>query len=222
MSKIIILLAVQGAGKGTVAKLINQKYGYAHISTGDILRERALVDDEQGREIKNLIDNGIFVSDDIILKAIEYRIKQDDCKEGFILDGFPRTLNQAELYEDLLVKNNLKVGGVINLTLSDELLTKRIIGRRMCKECGAIYNIYSEEFAPKKENVCDKCGGALYQRDDDNEESMRVRVNTYYEQTKPIIDFYKEKSKVFEVDASKKIESIFDEVCDIIDNLDAE
>ena len=222
MSKIIILLAVQGAGKGTVAKLINQKYGYAHISTGDILRERALVDDDKGREIKNLIDNGIFVSNDIILEAIEYRIKQDDCKDGFILDGFPRTLTQAELYEDLLIKNNLKVGGVINLILADELLTKRIIGRRMCKECGAIYNIYSEEFAPKNENVCDKCGGALYQRDDDNEKSMRVRINTYYEQTKPIIDFYKEKSRVFEIDASKKIESIFDEVCDIIDNLDAE
>jgi adenylate kinase len=214
--KNIIFLAVQGAGKGTFAKMLKEKYGYAHISTGDILRERAAVGDELGNEIKNMIDNGIFVPNDIIYEAIEYKITQPDCENGYILDGFPRNLEQAEGYSKILEKLNKDLGVVINLTIPDELLKQRIIGRRMCKDCGAIYNIYNPEFMPKQEGICDKCGCELYQRADDNEESMNTRVKTYYEVTEPIIDYYKEKGVLKTVDSSRTPEETFKDIEDIL------
>ena len=196
----IILLAVQGAGKGTLAKKLKEKYGYAHISTGDILRERASKDDELGHEIKNLIDNGIFVSNEIIFKAIGEKLM--DCKSGFIMDGCPRNLEQAKLYDEMIENLELDGGIAINLTLDDKLLKERITGRRMCKDCGAIYNIYNENLKPKKENICDSCGGSLYQRDDDNEEAMKTRVDNYYKVTAPVIDYYRDKDNLYEVDAT--------------------
>lgn len=210
--KNIIFLAVQGAGKGTYAKLLKEKYGYAHISTGDILRERAAVADELGKEIKNKIDNGIFVSNDIIYEAIEYRITQEDCKNGYILDGFPRNLEQAQGYDKILKKLGKELGIVINLTISDEVLKERIIGRRICNGCGAIYNIYIEESKSKQEGICDKCGNKLYQRADDNEESMNTRIKTYYEVTTPIIEFYKQKGVLKVVDSGQGIEKTFSEI----------
>lgn len=210
--KNIIFLAVQGAGKGTFAKLLKSKYNYAHISTGDILRERATVGDELGNKIKELIDNGIFVPNDIIYEAIEYRITQDDCKNGFILDGFPRNLEQAEGYDKILEKLGIDLGVVINLTIPEEILRNRILGRRTCKDCGSIYNITNEEVKPKVDGICDKCGGELYQRDDDNEESMNTRVKTYFEVTAPIIDYYKEKGVLKTVDSSREIELTFEEI----------
>ncbi len=218
----IIFLAVQGAGKGTFAKKLKDKYGYAHISTGDILRERALVEDETGKKIKDLIDNGIFVPNDIIYEAIEYKITQPECEKGYILDGFPRNLDQAKGYDELLQKLNKKLGIVINLTIPNELLKQRIIGRRLCKDCGAIYNIYNEAFKPKVEGVCDKCGGSLYQRDDDNEESMNTRVKTYFEVTEPIIDYYKEKGVLKTIDASKDVEVVFKEIENILGSEDVD
>ena len=210
--KNVIFLAVQGAGKGTFAKLLKSKYNYAHISTGDILRERASVGDELGNKIKELIDNGIFVPNDIIYEAIEYRITQEDCKNGFILDGFPRNLEQAEGYDQILTKLGIDLGVVINLTIPEEILKNRILGRRTCRDCGAIYNITNEEVKPKVEGICDKCGGELYQRDDDNEESMNTRVKTYFEVTAPIIDYYKEKGVLKTVDSSREIELTFEEI----------
>jgi adenylate kinase len=210
--KNVIFLAVQGAGKGTFAKLLKSKYNYAHISTGDILRERAAVGDELGNKIKELIDNGIFVPNDIIYEAIEYRITQEDCKNGFILDGFPRNLEQAEGYDQILTKLGIDLGVVINLTIPEEILKNRILGRRTCRDCGAIYNITNEEVKPKVEGICDKCGGELYQRDDDNEESMNTRVKTYFEVTAPIIDYYKEKGVLKTVDSSREIELTFEEI----------
>lgn len=200
--KNLVLLAVQGAGKGTLAKLLSEKYGYLHISMGDILRERAQVGDELGNSIKNMIDNGIFVPNETIFEAIEYKITSPECANGYILDGFPRNIEQARGYDELLKKLGKELGLVINLTIPDELLTQRIIGRRMCKDCGAIYNIYSDEMKPKKDGVCDKCGGALYQRADDNPEAMKTRVETYFKVTAPIIDYYKEKNVLYEVDSS--------------------
>ena len=144
--KNIIFLAVQGAGKGTFAKKLKEKYGYAHISTGDILRERAAVGDELGNQIKNMIDNGIFVPNDIIYEAIEYKITQPDCEKGYILDGFPRNIEQAEGYDKILEKLGKELGVVVNLTIPNELLKQRIIGRRICKDCGAIYNIYNKAY----------------------------------------------------------------------------
>ncbi len=205
----VIFLAVQGAGKGTFAKMLQDKYDYAHISTGDILRERAMVDDELGKKIKDMIDNGIFVPNDIIYEAIEYKITQPECEKGYILDGFPRNLEQAKGYDQLLKKLGKDLGVVINLTIPEELLKKRIIGRRICKNCGDIYNIYFEDFMPKVEGVCDKCGGELYQRNDDNEESMNTRIKTYYEVTEPIIDYYKEKGVLKTIDSSQGNDIVF-------------
>jgi len=205
----VIFLAVQGAGKGTFAKMLQDKYDYVHISTGDILRERAMVDDELGKKIKDMIDNGIFVPNDIIYEAIEYKITQPECEKGYILDGFPRNLEQAKGYDELLKKLGKDLGVVINLTIPEELLKKRIIGRRICKNCGDIYNIYFEDFMPKVEGVCDKCGGELYQRNDDNEESMNTRIKTYYEVTEPIIDYYKEKGVLKTIDSSQGNDIVF-------------
>lgn len=200
--KNIMLIAVQGAGKGTLAKKLSEKYGYVHISTGDLLRERSSVDDELGRSIKEKIDNGIFVTNDIMFKAIEDKITSPECENGYILDGFPRNLEQARGYDEILKKVNKDIGLVINMTIPDELLTQRIIGRRMCKDCGAIYNIYFDEMKPQKDGVCDKCGGVLYQRDDDNPEAMKTRVETYYKVTAPLIEYYKEKNVLYEVDST--------------------
>jgi adenylate kinase len=204
----LILLAVQGAGKGTLAKKLKEKYGYAHISTGDILRERAQTDDELGREIKNLIDNGIFVSNEIIFKAIEDKITSDECKNGYIMDGCPRNLDQAKLYDEMVKRLGIDGGIALNLTIDDNLLLQRITGRRMCKDCGAIYNIYNEKMKPKKENVCDNCGGALYQRDDDHEGAIKKRIDTYYEVTTPVIDYYREQGKLYEVDSTDADETV--------------
>lgn len=209
--KNIVLLAVQGAGKGTLAKELCRKYGYTHISTGDLLRERSKENDELGLQIKNLIDNGKFVSDDIILESIKDKITSIECKNGYILDGYPRNLEQAKAYDELLKELNMDIGVVINLTIPQEALYKRITGRRMCKDCGAIYNIYNEQMKPKHDNICDKCNGELYQRADDNEESMKVRIDTYYKVTAPLIDYYKEKNNLYEVDSmdfDKTVESV--------------
>lgn len=206
----LILLAVQGAGKGTLAKALKEKYGYAHISMGDILRERASVGDELGNKIKDMIDNGIFVPNDIIYKAVEYKINQPECDNGYILDGFPRNLEQAEGYDEILSKLGKDIGIVINLTIPNELLKQRIIGRRMCKDCGAIYNIYSDTMKPQKEGICDKCNGQLYQRADDNEEAMKTRVETYFKVTEPVIDYYKQKGIIYEIDSTDKNKTLKD------------
>lgn len=197
--KNIILVAVQGAGKGTLAKALKEKYGYAHISTGDVLRERASVNDELGNQIKNMIDNGVLVPNDIIYEAIEYKITSDECKNGYILDGFPRNVEQAEGYDKILAKLGKDAGIVINLTIPEDLLRERILGRRLCKKCGAIYNINNPQMSPKVEGICDKCGGELYQRDDDNEEAMKTRVDTYYKVTAPVLDYYRKKNILYEV-----------------------
>ena len=206
--KNLILLAVQGAGKGTLAKALCEKYGYKHISMGDILRERTSVGDELGNQIKNMIDNGIFVPNDIIFEAIEFKITQPDCENGYILDGFPRNLEQAEGYDKLLEKLQKDVGVVINMVIPTELLKQRIIGRRMCKDCGAIYNIYSDTMKPVVEGKCDKCNGELYQRDDDNEEAMKTRVDTYFKVTEPVIDYYKNKGILYEIDSTDSQQAI--------------
>ena len=206
--KNIIFLAVQGAGKGTFAKKLQEKYGYAHISTGDILRERAAVGDELGTQIKELIDNGIFVSNDIIYEAIEYKITQPDCENGYILDGFPRNLEQAEGYDKILEKLGKDLGVVINLTIPEELLKQRIIGRRICKGCGAIYNVYNEEFQPKQEGICDKCGSKLGRRDDDDPEVVKNRLNVYRRETLPVLDVFRNRNvTIFEIENSNAVEA---------------
>lgn len=221
--KNLILLAVQGAGKGTLAKALVNKYGYVHISTGDILRERASVGDDLGKEIKEMIDNGIFAPDEIVFEAMEYKITQKECENGYILDGFPRNLEQAKGYEAMLNRLNKDIGIAINMTVDNSILLDRILSRRVCKDCSAIYNVNNEKMRPKVENVCDECGGEVYQRADDNEEAFNKRVKTYFDVTAPIIDLYKEKGILYEVDSSEAeiaIKAVEDILKSLGDNID--
>lgn len=221
--KNLILLAVQGAGKGTLAKRLKEKYGYVHISTGDILRDRAKTSDELGRKIKKMMDEGQLVPDEIIFEAIADKIKSDDCKNGYIMDGCPRNLKQAKMYDEMVKSLGIDGGIAINMTIPDELLLKRITGRRVCSDCGAIYNIYNKEMSPKVEGVCDSCGGSLYQRSDDNSDAIKKRVDTYYSTTMPVVHYYKDRDILYEVDSTdsdvalQSVEKILKNLGDKID-----
>ena len=208
--KNIILLAVQGAGKGTLAKGLIEKYGYAHISTGDLLRERASKDDELGREIKNLIDNGIFAPNDIIFKAIEDKITSPDCSNGYILDGFPRTIAQAQALDEILKELNIKLDAVINIDVDFNVLVDRIIGRRVCPKCGASFHIVNQP--PKKEGICDACGSVLVQRKDDTKETVVTRLDVYTNQTKPLLDYYTNQGLIKNVCGLGDIDVIFSNI----------
>lgn len=213
----LILLAPPAAGKGTQSDLLEKRYHLVHISTGDLLREAEKKEDELGKYIKETIAKGEFISDDIIYEMLENRINSPDCKNGFILDGFPRNMEQAIHYEEILKKLNISLGYVFQLDAPYDILEERMIGRRLCKNCGSVYNVNIEESKPKVENVCDKCGGVLYQRTDDNESSFKVRYDTYMEKTKPLIDYYKEKGNLYVIDSSKSKEEAFDQMKKILD-----
>lgn len=215
----LILLAAPGAGKGTLAKELKEKYNYVHISTGDLLRERVLKDDELGREIANMQKEGLLVTDEIVYKLLEDRLMEDNCKKGYILDGFPRNVKQAEKYDEIVKKINGDLGIVIVLDIAKEELASRITGRRLCKECGAIYNMNNPKLTPKVEGTCDKCGGELYQRSDDNLESLETRYNTYVEKTQPLIDFYSAKGNLYTVDSNKGSEYTFEQVTELLKTL---
>lgn len=215
----LILLAAPGAGKGTLAKELKEKYNYVHISTGDLLRERVLKDDELGREIANMQKEGLLVTDEIVYKLLEDRLMEDDCKKGYILDGFPRNVKQAEKYDEIVKKINGDLGIVIVLDIAKEELASRITGRRLCKECGAIYNMNNPKLTPKVEGTCDKCGGELYQRSDDNLESLETRYNTYVEKTQPLINFYSAKGNLYTVDSNKGSEYTFEQVTELLKTL---
>lgn len=199
----IILIAAPGAGKGTVSKLLKEKYNYVHISTGDMLREGAAKEDELGNKIKAILEQGLFVNDEQMFEILTNRLSEDDVKNGFILDGFPRNIEQADKYEEISKNLNLSPAKVIVLDVPKEILLERITGRRLCSDCGAIYNIFNPDMTPKTENICDLCGGKLYQRSDDNEESFKTRFETYLVKTEPLINYYKEKAMLHVIDAAK-------------------
>ena len=213
----IILLGGPGAGKGTQAKLIVEKYGIPQISTGDMLREAVKQGTELGKKAKEYMDKGELVPDEIVIGIVKERLKQPDCEKGFILDGFPRTIAQAEALDKMLEELGKKIDAVINIHVPEEEIIKRIVNRRTCKKCGAIYHlIYSP---PKEPNKCDKCGGELYQRDDDKEETVRERLRVYREQTEPLIEYYKKKGILYNVDGTKDINGVFEEIKSILDKL---
>ena len=199
----IILIAAPAAGKGTVSEDLVKKYNYTHISTGDILREMSKSEDEFGKNLRNLLESGQLVSDDIVYEALRRRLLMNDLDNGFILDGFPRNLSQAMEYDKILGETNKDLGVVIYLDVDKEVLEKRITGRRICKECGSTYNVLTGVNTPKEDGICDKCGGELYQRSDDNEESFEIRYATYLEKTEPLIKFYEEKNVLVKIDTSK-------------------
>ncbi len=201
--KNLILIAAPGAGKGTLSNDLLAKYDYVHISTGDLLREQVAKGDELGKEIEKVQQSGGLVSNEIVYKALENKLKDPKCDNGYILDGFPRNLEQAKEYDNILKKSGRDLGIVIVLDIPKEELIERITGRFSCKECGEIHNIYSKELKPKKEGKCNKCGGELIQRKDDNLESFEKRYQTYLESTEPLIEFYKKKGVLHVIDSSK-------------------
>ena len=209
----IILIAPPAGGKGTQSELLCSKYNIAHISTGDLLRAEV----ENGNtELKKIMDTGMLVSDEIIFDLIKKRISSDDTINGYLLDGFPRNIEQAKTYGEILKDLNKNIGYVIELNIDPELAAKRISGRRSCPKCGATYNIYFDGMKPINENICNKCNSPLTKRDDDNEETYKTRYNTYLEKTKPLIDYYKELGVLYVVDANGTPEETFKNIEDIV------
>ena len=214
--KNIMFIAPPAAGKGTQAELVVEKYHIPHISTGDILREISKEDSEIGNYVKETLASGKLVKDEITYQLIEDRLSKDDCKNGFIIDGFPRNLDQAYEYDKILEKLGYEVGNVILINIDKKTLEKRITGRRLCENCNAIYNINDEKSSPKVESVCDECGGKLYQRSDDNLEAFETRYAMYQEKTEPIIDHYRKQNVLVEVDGNDTVENIFKNIDEII------
>lgn len=203
----IIMLGAPGAGKGTQAKMIADKYGVPHISTGDIFRANIKNGTELGMEAKKYMDQGLLVPDELTVRILLDRVAQDDCKNGYVLDGFPRTIPQAEVLDSELTKLGDHIDYAINVDVLDENIVKRMSGRRACLTCGATYHI--EHVPPKKEGICDVCGSELVLRDDDKPETVKNRLNVYHEQTQPLIDFYTEKGVLKTVDGTVPMEEVF-------------
>ena len=203
----IIMLGAPGAGKGTQAKMIADKYGVPHISTGDIFRANIKNGTELGMEAKKYMDQGLLVPDELTVRILLDRVAQDDCKNGYVLDGFPRTIPQAEVLDSELTKLGDHIDYAINVDVPDENIVKRMSGRRACLTCGATYHI--EHVPPKKEGICDVCGSELVLRDDDKPETVKNRQNVYHEQTQPLIDFYTEKGVLKTVDGTVPMEEVF-------------
>lgn len=212
----IILIAPQAAGKGTQSALIEEKYKIPHISTGDLLRAARNKRTKIGRIIIKCQDEGNLVPQEIVDEVLEKRLIEDDCQEGFILDGYPRNLLQAQHLDKFLKKIKHEANYVIFLNVSKEEVLKRITGRQMCDACGANYNINYTEQSPKKKGICDKCGGKLIQRSDDTEESIFNRLNIFYNDTLPLIDIYKERNILYEVNGVGSVEDVFKDIKNIL------
>jgi len=208
---IVVFLGPPGAGKGTQAKLLSQRLGFLHLSTGDILREAVKKQTPLGIKAKEYMDRGELVPDNLIIALIEEYLPKEG---GVILDGFPRTIAQAEALENMLSAKGKKVSKVLLFDSPDEVIIDRLSGRRVCSNCGAVYHIKYNP--PKKEGVCDLCGGSLVQREDDKEEVIKNRLEVYKRQTQPLIDFYKKKGIIYRLDATKSVEELFAEVEGII------
>lgn len=209
----IILIAPPAAGKGTQAKLLSSKYQIPHISTGDLLRAAT---GELGDIVKKTMESGALVSDDLVLKLLEERITKEDCQNGYILDGFPRNISQAESYMKLLEKLNKPLGDVIYLDASKEVTQKRIVGRLSCPTCGAVYNDQIDESKPKKFGTCDKCNGPLSKRSDDNLETFEKRYHTFMNETYPLVNYFRSKGKLFTVGSGISKERTLSEIEKII------
>ena len=203
----IIMLGAPGAGKGTQAKKIAQKYSIPHISTGDIFRANIKNGTELGKKAKTYMDQGLLVPDELVVDLVVDRLNQDDCANGCVLDGFPRTIPQAEALDKALTAVGQSVDFAINVEVPDENIVKRMSGRRACVNCGATYHVV---YAPTKvENICDTCQGELILRDDDKPETVQKRLNVYHEQTQPLIDYYTKKNILVEVDGTVDIDDVF-------------
>jgi adenylate kinase len=206
----LVILGAPGAGKGTQAALISEKFNIPHVSTGDIFRSNIKNGTELGRKAKEFIDKGLLVPDELTIDIVKDRLEQNDCKDGFILDGFPRTIPQADYLERALHEMGTALDAVMNIYVSDEEIIKRMSGRRVCPGCGASYHVL---YNPTKvQGVCDSCGAAIVQRDDDKEETVLSRLKTYHSQTEPLIKYYREKNKLVTANGQERIEDTSKEV----------
>lgn len=211
----IIMLGAPGAGKGTQAHMIAEKYHLPHVSTGDIFRANIKNGTELGKEAKSYMDRGELVPDELTVRILLDRVAQDDCKNGYILDGFPRNIPQAEVLEKELEKLGDRIDVAIDMEVPDESIIRRMSGRRACVSCGATYHIVN--VPPKKEGVCDVCGEALVLRDDDKEETVQKRLDVYHEQTQPLIDFYTKKGILKTVDGTQDMMDVFQTITKILE-----
>ncbi len=212
----IILIAPPSAGKGTYAKEIKNKYKIPHISTGELLRKVAKREDEIGEYVQETLSHGEFVKDEIVYEILEKRLSEEDCKNGYILDGFPRKLEQAIRYDELLEEKHNHLGTVLLIEVEKDLLVKRVTGRRVCSDCGAIYNINIPASLPKEDLICDNCSGKIIQRSDDNVEAFEYRYKTYLEKTKPLIEYYKSKGCLYTIDGNGDKEVVMKRIEEVL------
>lgn len=210
----IIMLGAPGAGKGTQAKMLADKYMIPHISTGDIFRANIKNGTELGQKAKTYMDQGLLVPDELVCDLVVDRVQQEDCAKGYILDGFPRTIPQAEVLDKALTELSDKIDYAINVDVPDENIIKRMSGRRACLACGATYHI--EHVPPVQEGICDRCGKELVLRDDDQPETVKNRLNVYHEQTQPLIDFYTNKGVLKTVDGTVDMKDVFSAIVNIL------
>lgn len=213
----LVLMGLPGAGKGTQADKIVQKYNIPHISTGDMFRAAIKGETELGLQAKSFMDKGELVPDEVTIGIVRERLSKDDCEKGFLLDGFPRTVAQAEALESILAGLNKKIDFVINIDVDKDILMERLTGRRICKDCGATYHLVFNP--PANAGVCDRCGGELYQRADDNESTVQIRLDVNIKQTKPLLDFYETKGYLRNINGQQEISKVFSDLDHLLEGL---
>ncbi|CEG25275.1 adenylate kinase [Bacillus sp. B-jedd] len=213
----LVLMGLPGAGKGTQAEKIVDKYGIPHISTGDMFRAAMKEGTDLGLKAKAFMDEGALVPDEVTIGIVRERLSKEDCENGFLLDGFPRTVPQAEALEGMLEGLGKKIDYVLNIEVDQSILMERLTGRRICKNCGATYHLVFNP--PSSEGVCDRCGGELYQRADDNAETVQNRLDVNIKQSKPLLDFYSEKGYLRNIDGQREISEVFADIEELLGGL---
>ncbi len=213
----LVLMGLPGAGKGTQAEKIVEKYEIPHISTGDMFRAAIKERTALGLQAKEYMDRGDLVPDEVTIGIVRERLSKDDCQRGFLLDGFPRTVAQAEALESMLMELGRSIDSVINIQVDKEILMERLTGRRICKDCGATYHLVFNP--PAQSGVCDKCGGELYQRADDNAETVANRLEVNMKQAQPLLDFYQSKGYLHNINGQQEIEQVFADICELLGGL---
>lgn len=213
----LILLGAPGAGKGTQAQYICEKYGIPQVSTGDMFRAAIKNQTPMGKEAEGYLNSGKLVPDEVVVGLVKERLSQDDCQNGFVLDGFPRTVAQADALTQILPEIGKKLNGVLNFEVDQNILVERLSGRRVCRNCGATYHV---DFAPtKEEGVCDKCSGETYQRADDSENTVRDRLKVYDDQTAPLIGYYREKNLIKDLNAVGSMDEIRQKIASLLEEI---